>query len=123
MWSSDGVVVVAANAPAICETRKNQGEASLPTDQPRSLWFDLPSSVDDALYRKKFFDLMVKTRSHDWRSIFLAQRIWDVSMGKSLADLRASGGATGILLVGGSAWWTKVEPYWSTPTTDPLTCC
>ena len=32
---------------------------------------------------------------------FLAQRIWDASMGKSLADLRASGAQPAILLVGG----------------------
>ena len=54
---------------------------------------------------------------------FLAQRIWDASMGKSLADLRASGRNQPSFWLVVSMWWTKVEPYWSTPTTDPLTCC
>ncbi|MEC7129896.1 MAG: ChaN family lipoprotein [Planctomycetota bacterium] len=98
-----GGPVVAANAPRrYVRHARIKGEASLPTDQPRSLWFDLPSNVDDALYRKKFFDLMGEnTDPTIGDQFFLAQRIWDASMGKSLADLRASGAQPAILLVGG----------------------
>ena len=98
-----GGPVVAANAPRrYVRHARIEGEATLPTDQPRSLWFDLPSNVDDSLYRKKFFDLMGEnTDPSVGNQFFLAQRIWDASMGKSLADLRASGAQPAILLVGG----------------------
>jgi uncharacterized iron-regulated protein len=98
-----GGPVVAANAPRrYVRHARTKGEASLPTDQPRSLWFDLPSNVDDASYRKKFFDLMGESTDPTiGDQFFLAQRIWDASMGKSLADLRASGAQPAILLVGG----------------------
>ena len=98
-----GGPVVAANAPRrYVRHARTKGEASLPTDQPRSLWFDLPSNVDDASYRKKFFDLMGESTDPTiGDEFFLAQRIWDASMGKSLADLRASGAQPAILLVGG----------------------
>ena len=98
-----GGPVVAANAPRrYVRHARTKGEASLPTDQPRSLWFDLPSNVDDASYRKKFFDLMGESTDPTiGDQFFLAQRIWDASMAKSLADLRASGAQPAILLVGG----------------------
>ena len=97
-----GGSVVAANAPRrYVRHARIEGETTLPTDQPRSLWFDLPSNVDDSLYRKKFFDLMGEnTDPSVGDQFFLAQRIWDASMGKSLADLRASGAKPSILLVG-----------------------
>ena len=100
---SRGGLVVAANAPRrYVRHARIKGEDNLPTDQPRSLWFDLPSDVDDSLYRKKFFDLMGEnTDPLIGNQFFLAQRIWDASMGKSLADLRASGAQPAILLVGG----------------------
>ena len=98
-----GGPVVAANAPRrYVRHARIEGKSTLPTDQPRSLWFDLPSNVDDSLYRKKFFDLMGEgTDPSVGNQFFLAQRIWDASMGKSLADLRASGAQPAILLVGG----------------------
>ena len=106
-----GGPVVAANAPRrYVRHARTKGEASLPTDQPRSLWFDLPSNVDDASYRKKFFDLMGESTDPTiGDQFFLAQRIWDASMGKSLADLRASG-ATGHP----SGWWFPCGgPRWN----------
>ena len=98
-----GGSVVAANAPRrYVRHARIEGEKDLPTDQPRSLWFDLPSNVDDSLYRKKFFDLMGENADPSvGDQFFLAQRIWDASMGKSLADLRSSGAKPSILLVGG----------------------
>ena len=99
---SRGGQVIAANAPRrYVRHARIEGESALPTGRPRSLWFDLPSSIDDSLYRKKFFDLM----GDDFdptagEAFFLAQRIWDASMGKSVADLRASGAQPAILLVG-----------------------
>lgn len=98
-----GGKVVAANAPRrYVRHARIKGEDTLPSDQPRSLWFDLPSTVDDSLYRKRFFDLMGEgTDPTVGDQFFLAQRIWDASMGKSLADLRASGSQPAILLVGG----------------------
>ena len=97
-----GGKVVAANAPRrYVRHARIKGEDTLPSDQPRSLWFDLPSTVDDSLYRKRFFDLMGEgTDPTVGDQFFLAQRIWDASMGKSLADLRASGSQPAILLVG-----------------------
>ena len=98
-----GGKVVAANAPRrYVRHARIKGGGSLPSDQPRSLWFDLPSSLDDSLYRKRFFDLMGEgTDPTVGDQFFLAQRIWDASMGKSLADLRASGAQPAVLLVGG----------------------
>ena len=94
--------IVAANAPRrYVRHERIEGVDALPTNQPRSLWFDLPSNIDDSLYRTRFFDLMGDgTDDNVGNRFFLAQRIWDASMGKSLADLRDSGSQPAILLVG-----------------------
>ncbi|MAV54719.1 MAG: hypothetical protein CMJ28_02045 [Phycisphaerae bacterium] len=95
-------LVFAANAPRrYVRHARIAGKDALPTDGTRSAWFSLPTDIDDQEYRNRFFDLMGEnTDPATGDRFYLAQRIWDASMGKSLADLRSSGAQPAVLLVG-----------------------